>query len=122
MKKIFIVSYAILSFLIILAGVFFVMLFTLKVDKLFQTKINVYNQQAILTNIDNWHKGEIIHIKIKDKDYYARIIKSNPSTVKIEIPVHDTSGVSILVFYGKEKVIKKIVYTYLKRYKTGLRR
>ena len=122
MKKIFIVSYAILSFLIILAGVFFVMLFTLKVDKLFQTKINVYNQQAILPNIGNWHKGEIIHIKIKDKDYYARIIKSNPSTVKIEIPVHDTSGLSILVFYGKEKVIKKIVYTYLKRYKTGLRR
>ena len=117
MKKIFILSYAILSFVLILTGVFFVMLFTLKVEEYIDIKVNIKNGMAEIPNIKNWSEGDTIRIRFNNNDYLTKVISGDTTKIKVEFPYKDTTDVSILVVYGREIIAKRIIDTYLKKYR-----
>uniref|UniRef100_A0A7C4UBG0 Uncharacterized protein n=1 Tax=candidate division WOR-3 bacterium TaxID=2052148 RepID=A0A7C4UBG0_UNCW3 len=114
MKKLFIISYSILFFTILLSIIFFFLLFNIRIEEFKRIEYKKDNGRIMIENIGNWRINDIVHIRVKDRDYFGKVAEIKGSMVFLNINFYTEEKV-IIVFYRQKRIIKKLLEDYIKK-------
>lgn len=118
MNKLIASAYILISLTVVLTILFFILVFTLKVDETMEATGVIENNLVTIPYFKNLNSKSDLELLVNGEKYYGNIVSVDSINIVIRVDkIENSSFEKIYITTNRTKMINVIINTYINRYK-----